>query len=61
MSDIPSLIDVSWMIRGLGYGVVLGAALQAWLPFQGLVFVGVLLVIGGQYAAVRFLARPATA
>jgi hypothetical protein len=61
MNDIPTLIDVSWMIRGLGYGVVLGTAIQTWLPFQAAVFAGVSLVIGGQYLAFRWLSRPAAA
>ncbi len=61
MNDVPTLIDASWMIRGLGYGVVLGTALENWLPFQAVVFAGVLLVVGGQYLAFRFMSRPAQA
>jgi hypothetical protein len=34
MNDIPTLIDVSWMIRGLGYGVVLGTAIQNGCRFR---------------------------
>jgi hypothetical protein len=61
MNDVPTMIDVSWMIRGLGYGVVLGTGLTGWLPFQLTVFAGVVLVVAGQCLAYRYLSRPAQA
>jgi hypothetical protein len=59
MNDVPTLSDASWMIRGLGFGVVLGTALEHWLPFQGVLFAGAFLVVGGQYLAFRFHLRSA--
>ena len=61
MNDVPTLIDASWMVRGLGYGVVLGTALVEWLPTHVAILAGVLIVIAGQQLAYQYFVRNAAA
>jgi hypothetical protein len=53
MDKMTSRRDASWLFRGVGYGVVLGAAASAWVPYVPLAFAGIVVAVFGQWLTVR--------
>jgi hypothetical protein len=51
-----------WFVRGIGYGIVLGAASAAWVDFVVLAFVGVVIAqVVGPLLAMRAKSRQTAA